>query len=96
MQDEIVDLILESIKELGSEESWEIGDVDVDTKLFGEGGILDSMALVTLVVAVEQEIEDKYEQAVSLADEKAMSQSRSPYRSVSRLAEYAASQIESS
>jgi hypothetical protein len=52
------------------------------------------MGLVSLVSAVEQAIEDRYEKSVGLADEKAMSQSRSPYRSVARLAEYAASQLE--
>lgn len=95
MQDDLINLILETAKEVSEQESLSIQNLSADTILYGDGGILDSMALVSLVIAVEQAIEDKYEQSVGLADEKAMSQSRSPYRSAARLAEYAASQLES-
>ena len=64
-----------------------------ETTLFGRDGVLDSMGLVTLIVAVEQAIEDKYEASPGLADEKAMSQARSPYRTVGSLADYAVAQI---
>ena len=95
MREELIDLILETAKDVGEQESLSIQELTADTVLYGDGGVLDSMALVSLVIAVEQAIEDKYEQSVGLADEKAMSQSRSPYRSASRLAEYAAAQLES-
>ena len=54
---------------------------------------LDSMALVSLVIAVEQAIEEKYGVAVALADEKALSQRSSPYRTVNSLAAYAAAEL---
>jgi acyl carrier protein len=63
--------------------------LDRETALFGREGILDSLALVSLVVAVEQAIEDELGVSVSLADEKALSQRHSPYRTVGTLAEYA-------
>lgn len=94
MKDEISKMIMEIARDLASEEDWDLGELTADTTLYGEDGVLDSMGLVTLVVAVEQAIEDKYERPVGLADEKAMSQSRSPYRSANRLAEYAASQLQ--
>src|SRR4029077_13785079 len=59
-----------------------------DTVLFGRGGSLDSVGLVRLVVAVEQGIEERFGVAITLADERAMSQQRSPFRSVGALAEY--------
>lgn len=59
------------------------------TPLFGDSGILDSLALVALVVAVEQAIEDELAVSISLADEKALSQQRSPYRTIGALADYA-------
>jgi D-alanine--poly(phosphoribitol) ligase subunit 2 len=65
-------------------------DFDSDTALMGRSEILDSLGLVSLVVAVEQEIEDRCGISISLADERAMSQTRSPYRTVGSLAEYAA------
>ena len=66
------------------------GPLGEGTRLFGRDGLLDSMGLVTLVVAVEQAIEDEYGVSVSLADDRALSQRNSPYRTVGSLAEYAA------
>lgn len=94
MKQEIVNIIMDVARDLAVEEDWNVGGITPDTILYGEGGVLDSMGLVTLVIAVEQAIEDKYENPVSLADEKAMSQSRSPYRTADRLAEYATAQLQ--
>ena len=94
MRDELIDLILETAKEIGEQESLPIDGLSAETVLYGDGGILDSMALVSLVIAVEQAIEDKFDKSVGLADEKAMSQSKSPYRTAGALAEYAATQLD--
>jgi len=59
-----------------------------DAVLLGESGALDSFGLVNLVVALEQRIEDEFGVSLTLADEKAMSYSRSPFRSVTTLADY--------
>ena len=96
MHQEIVALIIETAKELGEDELPSAQNLQEDTLLFGDGGILDSMSLVTLVIALEQAIEDKFERPVALADEKALSRSKSPYRSVATLAEYAAGQLQAS
>ena len=95
MYQELVDLIIETARELGEDEIGVSEDLAEDTILFGKEGVLDSMGLVTLIIAVEQEIEDKYERTAGLADEKAMSQARSPYRSVATLAAFAQQEIES-
>ena len=58
------------------------------TALFGHAGALDSLGLVNLIVAVEQAVEDELGASVTLADEKAMSQSASPFRTVGTLAAY--------
>ena len=57
--------------------------------LFGEGAALDSLNLVNLVMMVEQNIMMETGAEVLLASEAAMSRKRSPYRSVSSLADYA-------
>lgn len=93
MQQEIVQLIIDTARELGGDELPISEELTADTQLFGEQGALDSMGLVTLIVAVEQAIEDRFDQAVALADEKALSQAKSPYRSVATLAEYASNQL---
>ena len=95
MYQEIVKLIIDTARELGEDEIGVSDEFAEDTILFGKEGVLDSMGLVTLIVAVEQAIEDKYDHTASLADEKAMSQARSPYRSVATLAEYAVQELES-
>lgn len=95
MRDQIVKIIADAYAELADSEGIELeGEVNADTTLFGDDGALDSMALVTLIVDVEQNIEDAFDKSVSLADEKALSRSRSPYRSIGTLAEYAAEQLE--
>ena len=95
MYQEIVELIIDTARELGEDEIGVSDNFAEDTILFGKEGVLDSMGLVTLIIAVEQAIEDRYEKTAGLADEKAMSQSRSPYRSVQTLAEYAVQELES-
>lgn len=82
-------------RETADEQDIELpGDFSADTPLFGKDGLLDSLALVSLVVAVEQRIEDETGVGVALADERAMSQSSSPFRSVNALATYAKSLID--
>lgn len=56
--------------------------------LFGEQGKMDSLGLATLVVLSEQKIHEEFGCALSLADEKAMSQKRSPFRTVGTMADY--------
>jgi acyl carrier protein len=59
-----------------------------EAMLFGRGGNLDSLGLVNLILMVEEHIQTSYGVTLTLADERAMSQERSPFRSVSSLAEY--------
>ena len=90
MRDELIQLIITTVNELAEQDEFELeGAVDANTSLFGEQGILDSMGLVSTVIAVEQAIEEKYDASIGLADEKALSQKNSPYRTVTTLAEYA-------
>lgn len=62
---------------------------DPATPLMGDRTALDSLALVTFVVAVEQKIEDAFGVSVILADDRAMSQQESPFRSIGHLVQYA-------
>lgn len=94
VNEKLVGLIVNAIKELGEQDHVELpAELTPATPLFGEAGFLDSMSLVSLVVAVEQSIEDEFGKAVSLADEKALSRHSSPYRTIGSLAEYAAGEL---
>jgi hypothetical protein len=61
---------------------------EAGTILFGESGVLDSMGLVNLVVTAEQQIAKDFGSVITLADERAMSRHRSPFRTVGSLADY--------
>jgi len=59
-----------------------------DTVLFGPSGKLDSLGLVNFLVTAEQRLQDQFGVTISLADERAMSQERSPFRTVATMADY--------
>ena len=95
MKPELVSLIVKAVREVGELGSAPLpATMDGETPLFGREGFLDSLGLVTLMVAVEQAIEDELGVSVSLADERALSQRTSPYRTVGTLADYADSLIQ--
>lgn len=59
-----------------------------DTILFGPASVLDSLSVVSLLMAVEEKIEEKGGKGVTLANDRAMSRRSSPYRTAGTLAEY--------
>lgn len=59
-----------------------------EAPLYGRDGVLDSLALVSLIVLVEEKAHDTFGKPVTLADDRAMSQFRSPFRSLGSLTEY--------
>jgi D-alanine--poly(phosphoribitol) ligase subunit 2 len=65
-----------------------------DTVLLGNAAKLDSLGLVALIVTAEQTIEDRFGLAVTLADDRAMAQKNSPFKTIGTLADYAALLIE--
>ena len=94
MQEDMLKLVLNCTMDVAREQDIVLSDQpDAETTLFGKAGIFDSMALVSLIVAVEQEIQDSTGIAIALADERALSQSTSPYRTVGALAGYAARRL---
>jgi acyl carrier protein len=59
-----------------------------ETKLIGRSGLLDSLGLVRVIVLVEQRIREEFQSSIVLADERALSQTSSPFRTVQSLADY--------
>jgi len=66
--------------------------VSEDTELYGTSGQLDSMGLVAFLVDIEESFQDN-EINITLSDERAMSQSHSPFRNVQSLTDYIATLI---
>ena|ERR1700738_3677500 len=59
-----------------------------EAALFGQGAPLNSLGLVTFIVAVEERIENETGKAVRLVSEEAMSRKNSPFLTLGRLAAY--------
>lgn len=58
------------------------------TLLFGAGGALDSLGLVTLILTIEEVIEMQMGVAITIVSEKAMSARRSPFATIGSLSEF--------
>src|SRR2546430_13379573 len=59
-----------------------------ETRLLGSQSVLDSMHLVSLIVAIEREVEDMFGVTLTLVDDRALSMKESPFRSIQSLADY--------
>ena len=59
-----------------------------ETPIYGAGSGLDSLGLINLLAAVEEEVEREAGVLVPLANERALSREPSPFRSVRALVEY--------
>lgn len=64
-----------------------------DTPLYGGESGIDSLSLVRLIVAVEAATQQRFGRQVTLADERAMSQRNSPFRTAGTLAALLATRL---
>ena len=84
-----IDIVYEAMDEHNLVQSRDsILEKDPKTELFGGNSNLDSLGLVTFIVIVEQKVNDIFKKVITLADERAMSQKRSPFRNVQSLVDY--------
>ena len=60
----------------------------LEDDLFGGNSHLDSLGLVKLLIIMEQNIEDGFDVSIPIADERAMSQKHSPFRTAGALVDY--------
>lgn len=61
---------------------------DPATPLYGSNSSLDLLALINLVVAVEQSVEQKLGVPITLVDDRALTRDVSPFSTVSVLVDY--------
>ena len=64
-----------------------------ETVLVGANAVLDSLGVVSLIVEVEQRVEAEHSVSVTLANDKAMSQRNSPFRTVGVLTDHLVSMV---
>ena len=83
---EIEALVLKSVRQLAEDfEITALKTPELNSPLYGESGALDSMALVNLIADIEEAVAESYKANIVLADDKAMSAQRSPFRNVDSL-----------
>tara|TARA_B100000686_G_C15990065_1_gene571576 strand:+ start:235 stop:537 length:303 start_codon:yes stop_codon:yes gene_type:complete len=97
MSQSIEEIIFSAVNEINDQLPVEKRMVlSLDCGLFGKTGNLDSLELVNFIVIAEQKIEEGLGVSIVLADERAMSQAKSPFRTLGTLVEYIACLIKES
>ena len=84
-------LVWEGLEELNDslEEDQKLA-LSEDMILFGKEGVLDSLDFVNLVMILEDLVHDRYQESMTLMDEKAFSQKRNPFHNIEALSDYIA------
>lgn len=95
MQEKIQNIIIQALKNLADElENPQLQNPDLQTKIYGSEGNLDSLALVSFITDIEEMVDNEFNTNITLADEKAMSSRNSPFKDVSTLTQYICNLIE--
>ena len=87
MKEIILNIIYSSIDEINLDLDEKVEKNEAE-ELFTTNSKLDSMGLVSLIVTVEEKIQQHFGVDITLADDKAMSQTRSPFRTIESLTHY--------
>ncbi len=95
MAEGLDEMVRETLMEFGANEGVDGLEAPTpETPLYGEKGLLDSLALVSLIADLESKIEECMGIQVTLADERAMSRKRSPFRTVGSLVDFVREVVE--
>ena len=82
-------MIADSLRQLRADLALpELAEVGPATSLMGEGSDLDSMAIVHLIVDLEGRLQETFGKNWILADERALSRHRSPFRTIGDLSDF--------
>lgn len=66
----------------------DIAAMEHDTPLIGEGAVLDSVGFVTLLIAIEQQLEGRVDLASSFLEVGTVDEATNPFRTVGALARH--------
>lgn len=89
IKERIYNVVIKSIQEFNETSNNNIGiEKGIDTALFGESGVLDSLGLVNLIVKIEEDLADEFNTTIIITSEKAMSRKTSPFLTIGTLIDY--------
>lgn len=83
-----LDLVLACLRAAVELDGGDPAAVGPETTIVGQGAIITSIGVVTLIVDIEQRLEAEHELALTLASDRAMSQRSSPFRDARTLADH--------
>lgn len=88
-REQIAELVHRTVDEVNEELEGEAKlEESRDSVLYGQEATIDSMTFVSFIVAAEENIRREYGLSVTLANEKAMSSERSPFKTLGSMIDY--------
>ena len=88
-QESVMKIVLEALSNLNKErETGHEIPVSPQTALFGKDSLLDSLALVSVIVDVETAVSDELGEPISLTSDDALNRDESPFANVRSLCAY--------
>ena len=89
LRQDILELVYAAIDEVNAQSANGTAIAKTpESRLLGSENGVDSLTFVNLVVALEEQIQDKLGQSVVLVDEDSMALQEHPFRTIGTLAEY--------
>lgn len=87
-KEKLIDVILTELKVICEENGIDSSDIDGDTMLFGGTALIDSLALVGLIIKVEEHVFEKTGKEIQVIDEEAIvNDITTPFQNAVALAE---------
>ncbi|WP_162520918.1 hypothetical protein [Pseudaquabacterium pictum] len=84
---DLITLILDELRQVCAELGVDTAGLDADSVLFGDGSLIDSMALVGLIIKVEEHVLETTGQEIQVIDDAAIiADGQTPFRSPRTLA----------
>ena len=83
-----MEIVLSALRDAVDQAGGNVSGISEDTVIVGPGAVIDSIGVVSLIVDVEQRLEMEHAVSVTLANDRAMSQRNSPFRTPAVLAEH--------
>lgn len=88
MQTKVGDMVIRAVTQIFSEYQMPTDEINTDTLIYGERGGINSLALVRLIVDLEEIVEIELGVSITIADEKVLSMKHSPFATVSSLTQF--------
>lgn len=97
LRDQLAELVDRTVREVNEDLELDDGTkigAETTAVLYGPGATIDSMTLVSLIVAVEETLRSEMGLSVTLANDRAMSMQRSPFSTLGSLTDYLVEVVE--